>query len=143
MSAEARRSPLVLRVDCELRERLERIAKQRQDTVSATARALLDEGLQRADSGAVNAQADAPGIVSTLVQIGKELALLRGITEEQTRVAFGIELLLCHWASRSAYDVSEDALLEELRQVGAEELWRGLCSWLQPAPMEAEPEEKA
>lgn len=138
MRAGGQRSPLVLRLEEELRQRLEKLAKAEEGTLSEAVRRLLREGLTRRASEALDAQPDAPDILSILMRMNSDLARLQGVSEEQARAVFGMEQLLCYWASRSAYDASQDALQEELRQVGEEELRRVLSHYLEPETLESE-----
>ena len=122
--ARAARSPLVLRLDQALRQRLEHVAEEEQKTLSAVVRELLTDALARRCAAHLCASSDALPLTPKIERLRTELRRLTAIVSCQARSVFGIEQLLVHWATRGAFRVSEDEMLAELRYVGAEALER-------------------
>ena len=118
------RSPLVLRLDEVLRRRLERVAEEEQKTLSAVVRELLADALARKYTAHLGASSEALPLAQKIENLRSELSRLAAIVSRQARRVFGIEQLLVHWATRGAFQVSEDELLAELHDVGDEALER-------------------
>lgn len=125
--SKATRSPLVLRLDVALRQRLECVAADEQKTLSVVVRELLADALAREEAGHLADSGEAPALVEKIERLRTELRRLEALVSRQARGVLGIEQLLAHWASRGAYNVSEDDLLAELQQVGEEALRRVAC----------------